>query len=44
MGDNDGETLANVTKGAYDFDYAEFEDISEDAKDLIRKLLVKDGK
>lgn len=42
MGDNDGETLANVVKGEYDFDYSEFEDVSDEAKDLISKLLIKD--
>ena len=42
MGENDGETLVNITKSVYDFEYAEFEDVSEEAKDLIRKLLLKD--
>ena len=42
MGDTDGETLTNVIKGDYDFDYAEFDEISEDAMDLIANLLVKD--
>ena len=42
MGDNDGDTLVNVMKGEYDFNYAEFSDVTEPARDLIRKLLVKD--
>nr|KAG5714809.1 hypothetical protein BaRGS_000297 [Batillaria attramentaria] len=41
LGDNDPETLANVTSGDYDFDDDSFEDISENAKDFIRRLLVK---
>ena len=44
MGDNDGETLINVTKVDYDFDYDEFVDISEEAKDVIEKLLLLDKK
>ena len=44
MGDNDGETLTNVIKGQYDFCYAEFDEVSEEAKDLISKLLVRDKK
>lgn len=42
MGDTDVETMANVTIAKYDFDDEAFADISEDAKDFIRKLLVKD--
>ncbi|KAL7303269.1 hypothetical protein TKK_0004463 [Trichogramma kaykai] len=42
MGDTDVETMANVTIAKYDFDHEAFADISEDAKDFIRCLLVKD--
>ncbi|XP_076179175.1 uncharacterized protein LOC143152683 isoform X2 [Ptiloglossa arizonensis] len=42
MGDTDIETMANVTIAKYDFDHDAFADISEDAKDFIRGLLVKD--
>jgi len=42
MGDTDADTLSNVIKGVYDFDYVEFGDVSENAKDLIRNLLIKD--
>ncbi|XP_043267355.1 serine/threonine-protein kinase par-1-like isoform X2 [Venturia canescens] len=42
MGDTDVETMANVTIAKYDFDHDAFADISEDAKDFIRCLLVKD--
>ena len=42
MGDNDGETLCNVIKGEYDFNYAEFDDVSEEAKEVIRNLLIGD--
>ena len=40
-GDNDAETLVNVTSGEYDFDDESFEDISNSAKDFIGQLLVK---
>lgn len=42
MGDTDIETMANVTIAKYDFDHEAFTDISEDAKDFIRCLLIKD--
>ncbi|XP_015119174.1 calcium/calmodulin-dependent protein kinase type II subunit gamma [Diachasma alloeum] len=42
MGDTDVETMANVTIAKYDFDHEAFADISEDAKDFIRSLLIKD--
>ncbi|CAG0898521.1 unnamed protein product [Cyprideis torosa] len=41
MGDDDMETMSNVTVGEFDFDDEAFDEISEDAKDFIRKLLVK---
>lgn len=42
MGETDIETMANVTVAKYDFDDEAFTEISEDAKDFIGKLLVKD--
>lgn len=42
MGDTDIETMANVTVVQYDFDDEVFNDISDDAKDFISKLLVKE--
>ena len=42
MGDSDAETLSNVTQGEFDFEDDSFEAISEDAKDYIDRLLVKD--
>ena len=42
MGETDVETMANVTIAKYDFDDECFDDISDDAKDFISKLLVKD--
>lgn len=42
MGDTDVQTMANVTMAEYDFDDEAFDSISENAKDFIRKLLVKD--
>ena len=41
MGDNDAETLANVTTAEWDFDDPVFEDISQEAKEFIQDLLVK---
>ena len=41
MGDNDSETLANVTAVEWDFEDEAFDVISEFAKDFIKKLLVK---
>lgn len=43
MGDDDLETMANVTQGKWDFNDDTFDHVSEDAKDFITKLLVKDG-
>ncbi|XP_072047598.1 myosin light chain kinase, smooth muscle-like [Amphiura filiformis] len=42
MGDNDAETLSNVTLAEWDFEDEAFDDISDDAKDFIDKLLIKD--
>ncbi|XP_018325724.1 myosin light chain kinase, smooth muscle isoform X2 [Agrilus planipennis] len=44
MGATDVETMANVTIAKYDFDDDAFKDISENAKDFITKLLLKDIK
>uniref|UniRef100_UPI00398F6C55 myosin light chain kinase, smooth muscle isoform X2 n=1 Tax=Pristiophorus japonicus TaxID=55135 RepID=UPI00398F6C55 len=44
MGDNDNETLANVTSATWDFDDDAFNEISDDAKDFIDSLLKKDMK
>lgn len=42
MGDNDIETMANVTIAKYEFDDESFDDISDEAKDFISSLLMKD--
>ena len=44
MGDSDVETFANISGIAYDFDDEAFDPISEDAKDFIRRLLIKNQK
>ena len=41
MGDNDHDTYANITGVKYDFDDESFTDISDEAKDFISKLLIK---
>jgi len=42
MGDDDAETLANVIRGRFSFEFPEFDGVSDDAKDIIRNLLVAD--
>ncbi|KAL7881804.1 hypothetical protein AOLI_G00086520 [Acnodon oligacanthus] len=42
MGDNDNETLANVTSATWDFEDEAFDEISDEAKDFISNLLKKD--
>ncbi|CAF0803075.1 unnamed protein product [Adineta steineri] len=42
MGENDNDTYANINRANYDFDDEAFTDISDEAKDFISKLLVKD--
>ncbi|XP_055702745.1 myosin light chain kinase 2, skeletal/cardiac muscle-like [Phlebotomus papatasi] len=41
MGDNDVETMTNVTLGNYDFNDATFDAVSDEAKDFITKLLTR---
>lgn len=36
------ETMANVTRAEWDFEDESFDEISDDAKEFISKLLVKD--
>ncbi|XP_055375189.1 myosin light chain kinase, smooth muscle-like [Condylostylus longicornis] len=43
-GDTDLESMTKVTVGKYDFDDEAFNNISQDAKDFIKSLLVMDGK
>jgi calcium-dependent protein kinase len=40
-GDDNDEILNMVKKGKFDFDGEEWDDVSEDAKDLINKLITK---
>lgn len=44
MGDDDNETLANVTSATWDFEDEAFDEISEQAKDFISSLLKKNMK
>ncbi len=44
MGDNDSQTYNNITKAEFDFNDESFADISDEAKDFIKRLLVKDLK
>lgn len=42
MGENDNDTYANINRVNYDFDDESFTDISQEAKDFISKLLIRD--
>lgn len=44
MGDDDIETMTNVTLCKYNFDDDAFKHVSDSAKDFIRMLLQKDGR
>ncbi|XP_057191725.1 myosin light chain kinase, smooth muscle isoform X2 [Triplophysa rosa] len=44
MGDNDNETLSNVTSATWDFEDEAFDEISDEAKSFISNLLKKDMK
>lgn len=44
VGDDDVQTMTNVTLGNYSFNFTSFDDVSEQAKDFIRSLLVKEGR
>lgn len=42
MGENDCETMGNVTAAKYDFDSDSFDEVSDEAKNFIKSLLIKD--
>ena len=42
MGDNDADTMSNVTAGCFEFHSPEFDSVSADAKDMITNLLQTD--
>ena len=42
MGHNYVETMTNVTHNKYDFDDEAFDEVSDDAKDFIERLLILD--
>lgn len=41
LGDDDNDTLANVTAGKYDFEDEAFVNVGHEVKDFIEKLLQK---
>ena len=42
LGESEAETLVNVTMAQWDFEDEAFDEISDDAKNFISDLLVKD--
>ena len=44
MGENDGETLQNVTNVEWDFDDEIFNELSENSKNFMEELIQKDPK
>ncbi|XP_053458107.1 myosin light chain kinase family member 4 isoform X2 [Nycticebus coucang] len=42
LGDNDAETLSNILACRWDLEEEEFQDISEEAREFISKLLIKE--
>ncbi|XP_026570856.1 myosin light chain kinase family member 4 [Pseudonaja textilis] len=42
LGDDDNETLNNILACRWDFEEEEFQNVSEEAKDFISKLLIKE--
>uniref|UniRef100_A0A8C8SW98 Myosin light chain kinase family member 4 n=1 Tax=Pelusios castaneus TaxID=367368 RepID=A0A8C8SW98_9SAUR len=42
LGDDDNETLNNILACCWDLENEEFQDVSEEAKDFISKLLIKE--
>jgi myosin-light-chain kinase len=42
MGDDNNETLSNVNTAEWDFDDESFDVISDEAKEFISQLLIKD--
>lgn len=44
LGDNDGETMSNISNMAWEFDDPVFDEITIEAKDFISKILIKDDR
>uniref|UniRef100_H2Z5Z5 Protein kinase domain-containing protein n=1 Tax=Ciona savignyi TaxID=51511 RepID=H2Z5Z5_CIOSA len=42
LGDDDAETMDNIMDVSWAFDHEHFDDVSEDAKDFISRLLVEE--
>lgn len=42
LGDDDAETLNNILACRWDLEDQEFQDISEEAREFISKLLIKE--
>ncbi|PAA57205.1 hypothetical protein BOX15_Mlig033628g1 [Macrostomum lignano] len=44
MGKRDADTYVNIARVNYSFNYSEFDEISTEAKDFVKQLLIKDPK
>ena len=44
LGDDDGETMSNISSMAWEFDDPVFDEVTNEAKDFISKILVKDDR
>lgn len=42
LGDDDGETMSNISSMAWEFDDPVFDEVTDEAKDFILKILIKD--
>lgn len=44
LGDDDGDTMGNISKMAWDFDDPVFDEVTHEAKDFISRILLKDSR
>jgi serine/threonine protein kinase len=42
LGDDDGETMSNISSMAWEFDDPVFDEVTDEAKDFISRILIKD--
>lgn len=44
LGEDDGETMSNISKMAWEFDDPVFDEVTNEAKDFISRILIKDNR